>query len=536
MKSLTLGIERALRSTVIASAALSACATAESLDDWNSGFEPPVGGAGGGGQATGGVPPGMGGAPSATGGAPLTGGAAGSMEGNREGGAACEPGFISVGGVCIPEVGGEIDGGCGTAICGEDEVCFEGACCEPQTCADLPGQCGTLSDGCGGSITCDSGCSIFRVTEYPVSSSNSSWNVTLNQPLMPNYFIVMRGSRGNNNPTQFYARLVQDPHGTGQLGSADVNASQFRFTRDTGTGTWAGTLSVVECLFDCEVNGFRLLDVRLLDVGGESNGTLTSAVPWTDLDRVMIVGGPHGPGVQNSSTSNGNTARSHFDFVPSGSDTISWARPDTGGRNRTPVMVVQWGSAWTVQRRALTGSANGPSAAVDSHYDTVAIDPVPRANTWVWGTGYTTNTSNTAGTSEATLLTLGNGVDVNAEESTLAAGQQVSPGTKHLTVYALTHPQLVVDHQFRPNDSGGVSGVDILTNSASGCGPSNGGRMAIAYNGGASDTDFPAWIFHARYENDTTIRMRRTVNSSSNDGSNWAAWVQGIQFCNIVSP
>ena len=44
-------------------------------------------------------------------------------------------------------------GACNHA-CASGQVCFKGACCTPKTCANYPGQCGSLSDTCGGTISC----------------------------------------------------------------------------------------------------------------------------------------------------------------------------------------------------------------------------------------------------------------------------------------------------------------------------------------------------------------------------------------------
>ncbi|MFH1234567.1 MAG: PKD domain-containing protein [Candidatus Diapherotrites archaeon] len=55
--------------------------------------------------------------------------------------------------------------GCNTVIsCGDSGgctgtgVCIGHNCCTPKTCADFPGKCGSISDGCGGTINCNSNC------------------------------------------------------------------------------------------------------------------------------------------------------------------------------------------------------------------------------------------------------------------------------------------------------------------------------------------------------------------------------------------
>ena len=51
-------------------------------------------------------------------------------------------------------------------------------------------------------------------------------------------------------------------------------------------------------------------------------------------------------------------------------------------------MALRWGAAWTVQRTAIVNGNNGGDAInVVGEYNTAAIGPVARAQTWVWGNG-----------------------------------------------------------------------------------------------------------------------------------------------------
>jgi hypothetical protein len=63
---------------------------------------------------------------------------------------------------CLAGQCGEHDNGCGFTIecpadCGDQTVCFNGACCVPQTCAQLNAQgvCGDTTDGCGHPLSCE---------------------------------------------------------------------------------------------------------------------------------------------------------------------------------------------------------------------------------------------------------------------------------------------------------------------------------------------------------------------------------------------
>jgi hypothetical protein len=438
---------------------------------------------------------------------------------------------------------GNLGNGCGGSIdcaanCPGGDVCNAGTCCTPLTCADVPGTCGTVSNGCGGTITCEGSCPIFRVTEYPVSTGSSTQEITLNQNLVPDYFVLVRGSRANNNPDDIFARLDRDPWGTGQL-TASGAPNRIRIRRQSGTGTWVGVVTVVESLRAQTTSGFRLLHVQSVTVGtdtlsGSFNVPAESA--WSDLDRVMVFGGPLGAGSENDSGVDDRSSRVYVNAWPSGSTTVQWARGQSGS-TRTQYftyMVLQWGSEWTVQRTSVTGSASGASADTVGAYDTATLlTPVPRANTFVWGLGYTSG-SGISDSGEGSIVTLGNGVDAQATESSVAVGQQAST-TKSFTVYAMTHPQLVVDHGFVPSTTAPTSAstIDIATSSAAGCTPDLGGRMALAYTGMApSSSGWPRSLWSARYLNDTTIRLHRTETG----GNVVAAWVQGIQFCNILTP
>jgi hypothetical protein len=430
--------------------------------------------------------------------------------------------------------GGVLD--CSMGNCGAQQVCSAGLCCTPDTCDDHVGACGAISDGCGGFIQCGGSCGpTFRVTEYQTSSSSTAWNLTLNQALVPNYLVIVQGSRSGNDPEDNYVRVNQDPFATGAL-AVSAGPSVLRLTRADNSGTWSGVVKVVESLRDHEGAGFRLLDVRTVSPGatsaaGVQSGTVTAAAAWSDLGRTMLVGGVNGAGCTVGSSLARNHYACHFNLFPSGTDTINWQRVRPAGNNiaaaTTTVMVVQWGSEWTVQRTAVTGSASGAGANDVAHYNTAAINEVPRAATWVWGTGYAylSGSENEGRSAEGSIVTLGNGVNVNSAESVVAVGQQTGVTAKAFTVYALTHPSLVVDYRFRASGTG--SSAAIPTNSAAGCSD----RMAMTYNGlVGTSTNWVRAIFRSRYSNDTTITMTRP----SADGS-FAAWAQGIQFCNFIT-
>ena len=66
----------------------------------------------------------------------------------------------------------------------------------------------------------------------------------------------------------------------------------LRFERDSGTDSWVGVVTVVECLADCAAGGFTLLGVEVLTApSGDSSGTDTSATAWSDIDQILLMGG-----------------------------------------------------------------------------------------------------------------------------------------------------------------------------------------------------------------------------------------------------
>ena len=70
--------------------------------------------------------------------------------------------------------GSTIDCGCGTAgVCSTKAAGSSGTCCQKHDCSFYPGQCGTLNDGCGGTITCNT-CGSQDLQE---GQRRSLWNV-----------------------------------------------------------------------------------------------------------------------------------------------------------------------------------------------------------------------------------------------------------------------------------------------------------------------------------------------------------------------
>ena len=256
--------------------------------------------------------------------------------------------------------------------------------------------------------------------------------------LSPNYFVIVQGSdvngTGDTTPDESYARLSADPFGN--FGTT-LAANQLRFTRAVNQTNWQGVITVVECVSsNCatDPNGFRLVDVaEVTHTGATTTGTATVTPAWTDLSRVVLFGGANGAGCSTADNDGLDHETCHPRLFPTGTNTINWTRDGTSGDLETAtstVMAVQWGSAWTVQRVNVTGTSGGDGLDAAGEYNTAAISPVVRANTWVWGTGHT-NDPDTGESAEAAIVTLGNGVALNATESVVAVGTEEPEEQRH---------------------------------------------------------------------------------------------------------
>ena len=378
--------------------------------------------------------------------------------------------------------------------------------------------------------------STFRVTEYFLSAgqfTGATFTLTLNQNLNSNYFAIIQGSdgiggsTGNRGPDKNYVSVTADPNGTGDL-VATTNPDELGLTRGAVTNDWFGTITVVECLVDCTNSGFQLLDVqRVVHSAASTSGTDTSGTGWSDINQVTLFGGFNGSGCDTATSQVGRMVTCWARFNPSSTATINWTRDGTGGTlgaATSTVMVVEWGSEWTIQRVNVAGSNGGNGADITGEYDTATITSVVRDNTWVWGT--CTSVDNDIGSgAEGFLITLGDGVTQNASETSVAVGSEFTV-TKDCDVYIHTHPDLATDYRFKTDGDSTALTVDVTVDSAT----SN--RMALSYNGsnGTANT-YPRPIWSARYFSNTSVRLERRRH-----GEPFPAWVQGIDYSAIQSP
>ena len=111
----------------------------------------------------------------------------------------------------------------------------------------------------------------LRVSEYfiaPGSFGGTVFDLTLDQPLAADYFAVVQGSAGDTSacgdrdPEADYARLTQDPFGTGDLARLGAAPTCCASSAATARDSWVGVVTVVECLANCGTAGFNLLTVE----------------------------------------------------------------------------------------------------------------------------------------------------------------------------------------------------------------------------------------------------------------------------------
>ncbi len=373
--------------------------------------------------------------------------------------------------------------------------------------------------------------SFMRVTEYYLGDgvfNGTAYDLALDQDLAQNYFVILQGSSGegtgggHRGPDSVYAGLTADPFGTGDLGNTG-QSDVIRIERETAEDSWVGVVTVVESLSDHDTAGFRLLDVQEISYGNnDTGGTDNSSISWTDIDQVLLMGGANGAGCRTNENSNNRMSTCYTRLWPSGSDTINWSRSTGEPQLRagtSTVMVVEWGSEWTVQRARVQGNNGGNGVDAAGEYDTASLGaPVTRANTWVWATGHT-DTVGIGEEAEGVVATLGDGVSQNATEDSVAVGAEYEVD-RDFEVYVMTHPNLTVDHRFKPDGDGGDLISDVDTDSALSQ------RMALSYNTcNGQGAAYPRPVFSARYLDADTIRLERRRS-----GQAFAAWVQGIDF------
>ncbi len=336
----------------------------------------------------------------------------------------------------------------------------------------------------------------FRVTAYQIPDgafTGTAYDLTLNHDLESNYFAMVTGAAedGDNNtnasPDNVYARVTQDRYGTGDL---DVSSGNDVIRIERGSSSqgedWAGVVVIVECLGDGATSGFTLLDVISTELTGTAtSNTDTSSTPWSDINQVVPFGGYRGGGLLSTSATSAGHGSAEAKITLSGNDTISFVRVATGSSLSTTTWttyVVEWGSDWNVQSVSVDGNAGANGASAVSAYDTSAITSVTRANTWVWGAGHTAD-GGIGDSFSGALVTLGDGVNQNATETTVAVGGEYAD-TRSTQVYVMENSNIAVDYVFKTDgDSTNIDWsytVDAATGTESYVGGTSGNGVGIA--------------------------------------------------------
>lgn len=304
----------------------------------------------------------------------------------------------------------------------------------------------------------------FRVTTYEATFSGTTYDLTLANDLEDNYFVMIAGGGTGGttrNADTNFIRVSADPNGTGSL-AASGSQNVLSFTRPNSTSKWRGSITVVESLGSVDEAGFVLLDVVSVTVSGTGTQSSTgTSAAWSDIDQVVTFGGIRGGGVNVSGGGSDDHCYGHGRFWPSSTTTVNVERNSTGCGGTAhdgvyTIYVVEWGSEWNVQRATVTGSAGGASADATSEFNTAAISSVTRDNTWIWAAGHTAD-GGIGDSFAAQIATLGDGINQNTTETTVAVGAEYAD-SRSVEVYVLEHTSAAVDYRRKADgDSASLS-------------------------------------------------------------------------------
>ena len=295
-----------------------------------------------------------------------------------------------------------------------------------------------------------------------------------------------------------------------------------------------GTITVVECVVDSTVEGFRLLHVAktalpaFAEAAQEQIVSTTSASWGGALGQIVAFGGIRGGGVSTSETDAAATPLVHIRVEPKGTDTLELGRwcTTTLGTADITTYVVQWGSSWSVNRVPVSGVASG--------YLTGPLPSPNSANTWAWMSGWTKH--NGIGDSfEGLLLTLGTGASpVPATPTTVAVGSDATNVDLNVLVSTMSHASLAVDW----DTQSAATGVGLLTYTVDaafgtetyGAGYTEGFRFGVHYASSSNtNPDYPS----TTYRNLHTVGGPLTANRAATVGA-ITAWAQSVDTAPIV--
>ncbi len=398
----------------------------------------------------------------------------------------------------------------------------------------------------------------FRVTTYEIEDATfagAAYTLTLNNDLKEDYFAMITGPNdqtGSRGPDDDGVRVTADPHGNFGVSTAD---DQITIARSSSANDWIGAITIVECMNDCAASGFRLSEVKEVTfANGTANATqtVTTTLGSDHTNQTVPFTGRFGGGF---STTNAGLSNNFYGvtlgikLAKTGTDQLTFSR--YGSENRVPqagtatVYVVEWGSEWDVQTVNVTGNNAGNGINAAGEYNTAAITNTVRDDTWVWGSGVSRDDGLGDG-SFGQVVTLGNGVAQNANETTVAVGAEgamIAPG-RDFQVYVFEHADLAVDHRFKTDgDTGAANGYQELTittdsavdaetysNASMTVRTTEGTRFPIGYmsSAGVGQAYSRAGGWAYRPTADTTTTYWRAYS-----GQAFAGWLQMVDFGSI---
>ena len=388
----------------------------------------------------------------------------------------------------------------------------------------------------------------FRVVTYEITGSTFSgttYLLTLNQNLATDYFVMLRGAAGDytsgttRSPDANYARIDQDPHGNFTAGTSAAN--QLRLARGSSTGDWTGQVSVIECISDCAASGFGLTRVNEITMtSGQTSASSNKGGSWGGgIGQMGVYGGSYGGGMETSATAAADHKTGWARMWPQGGNKVKVSRSNTGpgalgGTTIFSIYVVEWGTEWTIQRVNVTGNNGGNGMNATSHYNTASITSVVRENTWVVAYGEVDHNTLSAGW-EGHVWTLGDGVNVNASETSVAVGAETG-AQRDVEVYVHTHPNFGNQYVFGTDGtapgivSGNVSGTVTILRSRSpethsSTNTASRRFILVANSSNGATTDYPRPIVWGQLDATTTARWQR-----SRSGEPGAYWLQTPDF------
>lgn len=400
---------------------------------------------------------------------------------------------------------------------------------------------------------------VFRVETYRLAANEfggRAYKLHLRWTLSANYFVLIQwqiAGSGSFAIQDACVRVSEDPYGTGDLAVAGGNWLTL-YRESSVAGATDVIVTVVECLRDEDGAGFRLRDVKVVTLAdfaatGVQATTASITGTWRDANKVVLFGGRGGGGLSSAgATSVDDYQTAGTRCYPSGAQTININRYASANNKvelaECCVYAVEWGSEWTIQRVTVTGTNSGATLGLVGDYSVQSLGfTVARAQTWVWGCGYTDG-SGPGDAACGQVYSLGNGVTQNAAENSVSCGSAMAVGIRNWEIYTLTHRRLDVGYQFKAM---GAPGSYVYTISAPTVGADEGytanalyqesvgpQRFALVSNGIANNaTAEMGEAFYAAFLATPTTIQARTRDPAA--GLNWAGWAWFVDFASITT-